>query len=151
MFPLEVEINDTTALKKVWVNYLSQFNVFHIKVNDIDFYKLVKEEVDYDPTRTELLSVKFEVNDTKVISGSTPWYIEDIEDKIQCHLDSLQQQAAKDPKSQKSLKIVDLKNKCFVANEFFDHLCGYQFFNDGLDKLILGEFSNMIEPLENEV
>ena len=32
-------------------------------VNDADIYNLVKEEVDYDPTKTETLSVTLKVND----------------------------------------------------------------------------------------
>ena len=44
------------------------------------------EQVDYDPTKTEKLYVHLTVNDTKAISGSTPWIIEEVEDKIQSAL-----------------------------------------------------------------
>ena len=51
-------------LSKVWVNYLPKpKNNFVIRVNDDDIYCLQKEEVDYDPTKTERLDVKLLIND----------------------------------------------------------------------------------------
>ena len=61
----------------------------------------MKEEVDFDPTKTETLRVRWlKLNDQydqrkgTAISGSMPWIINDVEDKIQtalgmCHLTSL--------------------------------------------------------------
>ena len=81
----------------------------------------MKEEVDYDPSKTEDLEVKLNINDQKdnngeplwIISRHTPWIIEDIEDKIQTslgigHLNSL------------FIDFLDCKS-C-VANEFLDLL-----------------------------
>ena len=58
-------------------------NIFSIKVNDLDIYSLIKEEVDYDPSKTEALTVEhLKVNDKEIISRSTPWIIEEVEEKI---------------------------------------------------------------------
>ena len=51
-------------------------------MNDVYIYSLVKEEVDYDPSKTESLRVDLKVNDKDAISGSMPWIINDVEDKI---------------------------------------------------------------------
>ena len=51
-------------LTKVWVDYEPQpKNRFIIRVNDADFYSLVKEEADFDPTKTELLFVGLNINE----------------------------------------------------------------------------------------
>ena len=57
-------------------------NTFAILVNDAEYHSLVKEEVDYDPTKTETLNVTLKVNEKDTISGSMPWIIGDVEDKI---------------------------------------------------------------------
>ena len=45
-------------------------NKFIIKINDANIYSLVKEEVDFDPTKTEALNVEhLKVNDKEAISG----------------------------------------------------------------------------------
>jgi len=45
------------------------------------------EQLDYDPTKTEVLNVKLTVNDKKAIStGYTPWITDEVEDKIQSAL-----------------------------------------------------------------
>ena len=42
------------------------------------------EQLDYDPTKIEKLEVmRLKVNDKLAITGSAPWIIDDIEDKIQ--------------------------------------------------------------------
>ena len=54
-----------------------------ILVNDTEYHSLVKEEVDYDPTKTETLKVySLKANDKEIISESMPWIIGDFEDKI---------------------------------------------------------------------
>ena len=59
-------------------------NTFVIKVNGEDIYSLTKEEVDFDPTKTQTLKVKrLKVNDIEAISGSMPWIINEVEEKIQ--------------------------------------------------------------------
>ena len=68
----------------MWVNYEPHpKNTFIFRVNDEDVYSLVKEEVDFDPTITESLNVDLIVNEKLAISGSMPWLINEVEDKIQ--------------------------------------------------------------------
>ena len=51
LFPLTVALSGLGLLSKVEVNYLPQpKNIFTFKVNDLDIYSYVKEEVDYDPS-----------------------------------------------------------------------------------------------------
>ena len=44
--------------------HFSKFEIlsFSIKINDANIYSLVKEEVDYDPTKTEVIKVLLSVN-----------------------------------------------------------------------------------------
>ena len=59
-------------------------------------YRLVKEELDFDPTKTETLNVCLNINDKKdskgfegydwAIIGAMPFILEDIEEKIQTAL-----------------------------------------------------------------
>ena len=54
----------------------------------------MREEIDFDPTKTEELNVKLSINDKKdndnepawVLDGSIPWIIEEIESKIEVAL-----------------------------------------------------------------
>ena len=56
LLPLAIALSGLLPLTKVWVDYLPYpKNTFILKVNDGDIYNLVKEEVDYDPTKTETL------------------------------------------------------------------------------------------------
>ena len=56
IFPLTVALNGLSPLTKVEVNYEPQpKNIFRFRVNGEDVYSLVKEEADYDPTKTEKL------------------------------------------------------------------------------------------------
>ena len=56
LFPLVIALNGMPPLTKVWVDYETQpKNTFVIKINDASIYSLVKEEVDYDPSKTETL------------------------------------------------------------------------------------------------
>ena len=43
-------------------------NIFTFRVNDEDLYSLTKEEVDFDPSKTELLKVDLKVNEVEAIS-----------------------------------------------------------------------------------
>ena len=64
LFPLAIALSGLHPLTKVWVDYLPQpKNTFIFRVNGEDMYSLVKEEVDFDPTKTETLSVSLKVND----------------------------------------------------------------------------------------
>ena len=63
IFPLAIALSSLHPLTKVWVDYEPQpKNRFVIKVNDADIYNLVKEEVDFDPSRTETLNVHLKIN-----------------------------------------------------------------------------------------
>ena len=131
IFPLVVALSGLSPLTKVSVNYLPSKNTFVIKVNGADIYNLVKEEVDFDPTKTENLYVSLIINEKGHINGTMPWIIDDVEDKIQNAL-GMEQLT--------SLDIRDLDSKSWAANEFLDVLCCYDMPEHGLDKLILYGF-----------
>ena len=104
------------------------------RVNDLDIYSYTKEEVDYDPSKTEPLAIKLKVNDQAeyAIQEVMPWIIDEVEEKIQTalgmgHLTSL------------DISVLDAKS--WVANEFLDALTCYDLPEQGLDKLILSYFS----------
>ena len=64
LFPLAIALSGLHPLSKVWVNYEPKpKNTFTIRVNDDDIYCLVKEEVDYDPSKTATLCVNLNIND----------------------------------------------------------------------------------------
>ena len=97
LFPLTVALNGLHPLSKVEVNYEPYpKNSFKFRVNGEDFYNLVKEEVDFDPSKTETLHVYLNLNEKKdknqnegidkAICGATPWIINEVEDKIQTSL-----------------------------------------------------------------
>ena len=70
IFPLTVAVNGLHPLSKVWVDYEPlPKNMFKFRVNDEDIYSLVKEEIDYDPTKTETLNVILCINDKKDSRG----------------------------------------------------------------------------------
>ena len=142
-FPLAVAISGLAPLSKVWVDYLPQpKNIFVIKVNDEDIYSLIKEEVDYDPTKTETLKVTLKVNDKATISGPMPWIIGDIEEKIQTALGM---------NHLTSLEISGLNSISWVSNEFLDVLTCYDLPEHGIDKLIFNYFYPQCEPFQDEV
>ena len=96
LFPLTIALSGLFPLSKVWIDFLPQpKNTFVIRINDADIYSLTKEEVDYDPSKTEALTLSsFKVNNKEIISVSTPWIIDDVDEKIQGalgmgHLNSL--------------------------------------------------------------
>ena len=126
-------------LSKVEVDYEPlPKNIFKFSVNGKDVYSLVKEEVDFDPTKTEVLEAYLNLNDKKdsngykglewAIFGSTPWIIDDVEEKIQ---------AALGMEHLCSIYIRYLYCKSLVANEFLDLLTCYDLKEHGLDKLRL--------------
>ena len=51
-------------------------NKFSFRINDADILNLVKEEVDFDPSKTESLKVELKVNDKVAISEAMPWIID---------------------------------------------------------------------------
>ena len=64
LFPLAVAIRGLDPLTKVWVDFLPlPKNTFQFRVNDEDVYSLTKEEIDYDPTKTEALYVFLNINE----------------------------------------------------------------------------------------
>ena len=112
-----------------------------IRVNDADFFTLVKEEADYDPSKTESLNVRININDKKkndggtewIIDGSMPWIAEDVSDKVE---------SALGVGNLTSLYIESLDCKSWVANEFLDLMCSYDLPEQGLNKLTLHNFQN---------
>ena len=49
LFPQMIAVSGLAPLKKVWADYLPPpKNQFVLKVNDNDYYTLVKEEIDVD-------------------------------------------------------------------------------------------------------
>ena len=111
-------------------------------MNDYDVYSLVKEEVDYDPSKTETLILTITINDKSTIWGSMPWIIGDVEDKIQAAL-------GVDPLTSLYMCILDCNST--VANEFLDALCSYDMLECGLDKFSLDNFNKRCEPFSEEV
>ena len=70
-------------LTKVWVDYEPHpKNRFVVNINDEDYYCLVKEEIDFDPSHIEALKGTFKINEKVCFYGSTPWISDVIEDKI---------------------------------------------------------------------
>ena len=92
LFPLSIALIGLYPLQKVQVDYQPlPKNTFVIRVNDAEYHSLIREEVDYDPTKTEELNVKLNINDKKdindqhewAIDGLMPWILDDVEDRIQ--------------------------------------------------------------------
>ena len=76
LFPLAVALSDLHPLTKVWVDFVSHpKSTFTIKVNDSDVYNLTKEEANYDPSKTETLNVRLNVNNKKDSNGRLEWAI----------------------------------------------------------------------------
>ena len=110
----------------------------------------MKEEVNYDPTKTESINVELHINDKKnsngrplyAIHGTMPWIIGDVEDKIQTVMGM---------ENLASIFIYDFKCKSWVANEFLDMLCSYDIPEQGLEKLTFKCFIEDCKPFEDEV
>ena len=142
LFPLTLALSGLNPLSKVWVEYLPlPNNTFVIKVNDADVYILPKEEVDFDTSKTEQLSVWLDVNDKTAFKGNFPWIIDDINDKIESAI-------GMDPLT--TLEVGGLYCNSTVANELLDLLCGYDLPEQGLEKLIFHDFDPVCEPFEDE-
>ena len=71
LFPLVIALSGLSPISKVSVDYKPKpNNNFVFRVNDADVYNLVKEEVDFDPTKTEVLKLRYlKVNDIEAISN----------------------------------------------------------------------------------
>ena len=127
----------------MWVDYEPQpKNIFTIRVNDADFYSLVKEEADFDPTKTENLYVILKINGECALRGNMPWIIDDVSDKVESALGM---------NHLTTLDIESLNCKSCVANEFLDFMCSYDLPEQGLEKITLNDFKPACEPFEDEV
>ena len=85
--PLIISVNGHPPISKVEVRYEPHpKNTFLFRVNDEDLYSLTKEEVDFDPSKTEPLNVTLKVNEIEAISALMPYIIDEVEDKIQSAL-----------------------------------------------------------------
>ena len=68
----------------MWADYLPPpKNKFVVKVNDDDYYNLVKETIDFDPTKLEIIeceSIKLNGNkfgtDNSSNHGRIPWLLD---------------------------------------------------------------------------
>ena len=117
-------------------------------MNDTDIYRIVKEEVDFDPTKTETLDVTLNINEKKdsggslewSISGSMPWIIDDVADRVESALGT---------SHLRSINMKYLSGKSWVTNEFLDLMCSYDISEQGLEKLTFTCF--LCEPFEQEV
>ena len=91
LFPLIIALNGLTPISKVEVDYLPPpKNTFQFRVNDADIYSLPKEEVDYDPSKTESMEVYLKFNDKLsngedvwALCGNMPWIVNEVDEKIQ--------------------------------------------------------------------
>ena len=127
-----------SPITKVEVDYETQpKNAFAFRVNEADIYCLVKEEVDFDPTKIEALQVHLCINDIVTIEKLMPWIMDDVDEKIQNALGTDQLG---------SLAIDGLDCKSWVANEFLDLLTCYDIPAQGLNKLSLEWFNSNCEP-----
>ena len=83
LFPLVIALSGLNPLMKLSVDYEPQpKNIFQFRVNDADIYSLVKEEVNYDPSKIESLIVDLAINENLelIISGLMPWIVDDVEE-----------------------------------------------------------------------
>ena len=129
IFPLSIALSGLYPLTKVWVDYLTlPKNTFLIKVNDDDIYSLVKEEPDFDPTKTLTLEVDLDINEKETISGSVSWIVDEVSEKVE---NALGLQRLTD------LRIVGLNCESLVANEFLGLMCCFDLPEQGLDSLEL--------------
>ena len=144
LFPQVIAISDLAPVKKVWADYLPPpKNEFILKVNDFDYYTLVKEEIDFDPTQIELFKCeKLVLNEVEALSGQVPWVIEEVEEKIN---------KVYQGKQLESLEIVGLDCKSNVANETFDLMAGLDLVDESLRKLLLREIKQNCFSLEGDV
>ena len=76
------------------------------------------------------------------ILGTTPWIIDEVEDKIQSNLGNSQIH---------NLYIAVLQAESWVVNQFFDLLLSQNFAEQGLRKLKLVHFKPKCEPFEDEI
>ena len=53
------------------------------RVNDEELHSLKKEEVDFDPSKTEVLKVILRVNNIEAIPREVAWIIDDVDERIQ--------------------------------------------------------------------
>ena len=53
------------------------------RVNDEELHSLKKEEVDFDPSKTEILKVDLKVNNIEAFPRSVAWIIDDVDERIQ--------------------------------------------------------------------
>ena len=81
---MSISIVGLAPLLKVWADYLPPpKNQFIIKINGEDYYTLVKEEIDFDPSKIEAFNCGYlKLNEVEVQTGSIPWILDEFEEKI---------------------------------------------------------------------
>ena len=84
LFPLSVAMSGLYPLKKVQADYLPPpKNSFDIRVNDSDYFDLVKEALDFDPSQIDMFNCdSLKLNEVEALSGSTAWILDEVEAKM---------------------------------------------------------------------
>ena len=75
IYPQSIAVTGLAPLHKVWVDYEPPpKNRFDLRVNGQSYYNLVKEVIDFDPSKVEVFTCKsLKVNDAEAHTGSLPW------------------------------------------------------------------------------
>ena len=78
MFPQFIAVSGLGPLYKVEADYLPPpKNQFTVKVNGDSYYKLPKEDIDYNPSNVEALACEYlKLNDKEFMRNSMPWILE---------------------------------------------------------------------------
>ena len=83
MFPQTIALGGLYPLKKVKVDYEPlPKNKFIVTINYYDYYTLVKEELDFDPSNIKPLNCTLYINDVVAHEGVMPWIIDEVEEKM---------------------------------------------------------------------
>ena len=86
LFPQSIAVSGYDPLKKVEADYQPPpKNQFSIKVNGDSYYNLVKEDIDFDPSKVEVFgctSVILNDDYQNAIKGTMPWILDEIDEKI---------------------------------------------------------------------
>ena len=118
-------------------------NEFSIKVNGYDYYTLVKEDIDYDPSKVETLKCEsIKLNNIEAHRGSMPWILDEVEEKLNKVYQGQQLE---------SLEIHGLDCKSSVANLFLDFMASLDLKNDSFKNLVISKMTYKCIPIEDDV
>ena len=144
MFPQSIALSGLAPLYKVEADYSPPpKNEFIIKVNGDDYYYLPKEYVDFDPSIIEVFKCQsLKLNGDEAISGSIPWILEEVEDKMNEVYKGLPLE---------SLEVIELDCNSTVVNLFFDMMASQDLKDDSFEALIINKMTQQCFPLEDDV